>query len=64
MKKHGAVNMRMTVTDGKTLRTMTVWSSKEKLKANIDVVRAAATSIAVGMTSTGGTMGALAVELD
>lgn len=42
---------------------MTVWSSEEQLKANIDAVRAAAGS-AVGMTSTGGMMGALAVELD
>ena len=63
MKKHGAVNMRATVTGEKTLRTMTVWSSEEKLKANIDAIRAAA-STAVGMTSTGGMMGALAVELD
>ena len=63
MKKAGAVNMRATVTGEKTLRTMTVWSSEEQLKANIDAVRAAAGS-AVGMTSTGGMMGALAVELD
>ena len=63
MKKHGEVNMRATVTGEKTLRTMTVWSSEEQLKANIDSVRAAASS-AVGMTSTGGMMGALAVELD
>ena len=46
-----------------TLRTMTIWSDEEKLKANIDEVRAAAAS-AVGMTTTGGMMGALAVELD
>ena len=63
MKKHGATNMRMTVTGDKTLRTMTLWSSEEKLKANIDEVRAAAAS-AAGMTTTGGSMGALAVELD
>jgi hypothetical protein len=63
MKKHGAINMRATVTGEKTLRTMTIWSSEEQLKANIDSVRAAASS-AVGMTSTGGMMGALAVELD
>jgi len=42
---------------------MTLWSSEEKLKANIDEVRAAAASVA-GMTTTGGSMGALAVELD
>ena len=29
MKKHGATNMRATVTGEKTLRTMTIWSSKE-----------------------------------
>ena len=63
MKKHGAVNMRATVTGEKTLRTMTIWSSQEQLEANIDEVRAAASS-AVGMTTTGGMMGALAVELD
>ena len=63
VKKHGATDMRMTVTGDKTLRTMTIWSSEEKLKANIDEVRAAAAS-AVGMTTTGGMMGALAVELD
>ena len=63
MKKHGAVNMSTTVTAEKTLSTMTAWSSEEQLKANIDSVRAAASS-AVGMTSTGGMMGALAVELD
>jgi hypothetical protein len=55
--------MRMTVTGDKTLRTMTLWSSEEKLKANIDEVRAAAAS-AAGMTTAGGSMGALAVELD
>ncbi len=63
MKKHDAVNMRATVTGEKTLRTMTVWNSEEQLKANINAVRAAASS-AVGMTSTCGMMGALAVELD
>ena len=64
MKKHGAVNMRATVTgEKKTLSTMTIWSSQEQLEANIDEVRAAASS-AVGMTTTGGMMGALAVELD
>ena len=63
VKEHGATDMRMTVTGDKTLRTMTIWSSEEKLKANIDKVREAAAS-AVGMTTTGGMMGALAVELD
>ena len=59
MKKHGAVNMRATVTGEKTLRTMTIWSSQEQLEANIDEVRTAASS-AVGMTTTGGMMSALA----
>ena len=63
MKKHGAVNMRATVTGEKTLRTMTVWSDQKMLEANIDKIRAAAGS-AVGMTVTGGMTGPLAVELN
>ena len=55
--------MRATVTGEKTIRTMTVWSSKEQIEAAIDDIRAAASS-AVGMTVTGGMMGELAVELD
>ena len=63
MKKHGATNMRATVTGEKTLRTMTIWSSEEQMKANIDEIRAAA-SKAVGMTTTDGMMGTIAVELE
>ena len=63
MKKHGATNMRATVTGEKTLRTMTIWSSKEQVEANIDQIRAAA-GTAVGMTTAGGMMGTVAVELD
>ena len=63
MKKHGATNMRATVTGEKTLRTMTIWSSKEEVEANIDKIRAAA-GTAVGMTTTGGMMGTIAVELN
>ena len=63
MKKHGATNMRATVTGEKTLRTMTIWSSEEQMKANIDEIRAAAAKV-VGMTTTGGMMGTVAVELD
>ena len=63
MKKHGATNMRATVTGEKILRTMTIWSSKEQVEANIDKIRAAA-GTAVGMTTTGGMMGTVAVELD
>ena len=63
MKKHGATYMRATVTGEKTLRTMTIWSSKEQVEANIDQIRAAA-GTAVGMTTTGGMMGTVAVELD
>ena len=63
MKKHGATNMRATVTGEKTLRTMTIWSSEEQMKANIDEIRAAAAKV-VGMTTTGGMMGTIAVELN
>ena len=63
MKKHGATNMRATVTGPNTIRTMTLWSSQEQVEANIDKIRAAAGS-AVGMTVTGGMMGTIAVELD
>ena len=63
MKKHGAVNMRATVTGENTIRTMTLWSDQRMLEANIDEIRAAAGS-AVGMTVTGGMTGPLAVELD
>ena len=63
MKKYGATNMRATVTGEKTLRTMTIWSNEEQVKANIDEIRAAAGK-AVGMTTTGGMMGKVAVELD
>ena len=63
MKKHGATNMRATVTGEKTLRTMTIWKSKEEVEANIDKIRAAA-GTAVGMTTTGGMMGTIAVELN
>ena len=63
VKEQGAIDMRMTVTSDKTLRTTTIWSSEKKLKANIDKVWATGAS-AIGMTTTGGMMGALAVELD
>ena len=63
MIKHVAMNMRSTGTGDKTLRTMTIWSSEEQVKANIDEIRAAAGK-AVGMTTTGGMMGTVAVELD
>ena len=63
MKKHGATNMRATVTGPNTIRTMTLWSSQEQVEANIDKIRAAASS-AVGMTVTGGMMGTIAVELN
>ncbi len=63
MQKYGAVNTRCTVTGENTLRTMTLWSSKELLEENVDKVRAAAGS-AAGMTVTSGMTGPLAVELD
>ena len=63
IKKYGAVNTRCTVTGETTLRTMTLWSSQELLEANVDKIRALATS-ASGMTPTSGMTGPLAVELD
>ena len=63
MQKYGAVNTRCTVTGENTLRTMTLWSSKELLDANVDTIRALATS-ASGMAPTSGITGPLAVELD
>ena len=63
MKKYGAVSMRATVTGENTIRTMTLWSSKELLDANVDTIRALATS-ASGMAPTSGMTGPLAVELD
>ena len=63
MKKYGAVNTRCTVTGENTLRTMTLWSSQELLDANVDTIRALATS-ASGMSPTSGMKGPLAVELD
>jgi hypothetical protein len=42
---------------------MTLWSSKELLDANVDTIRALATS-ASGMAPTSGMTGPLAVELD
>ena len=62
MKKHGATNMRATVTGEKTLRKMTTWSSKEQVEANIDKIRAAA-GTAVDMTTTGGMMGTVESSL-
>ena len=63
MKEYGAVNTRCKVTGENTLRTMTLWSSQETLDANVDKIRALATS-ASGMTPTSGMKGPLAVELD
>ena len=63
MKKYGAVNTRCTVTGETTLRTMTLWSSQELLEANVDKIRALATS-APGMTPTSGMTGPLAVEFN
>ena len=63
MKKAGAVNMWATVTGPNSIRTMTLWSSQEDVKANLDKIRAALGS-AVGMSVTGGMMGAIAVGLN
>ena len=63
MQKYGAVNMRATVTEENTLRTMTLWSDQKMLEENIDKIRATLGS-AVGMNVTGGMTGPLAVELN
>lgn len=63
MKASGAVNMRATVTGPNTIRTMTMWSNKEDVEANLDKIRAAAGS-AVGMSVTGAMQGDVAIELD
>jgi len=63
MKEYGAVNTRCKYTGENTLRTMTLCSSQETLDANVDKIRALATS-ASGMTPTSGMKGPLAVELD
>jgi|TARA_B100000524_G_scaffold339961_1_gene232671 hypothetical protein len=62
MKKYGAVNGRCTVTGENTLRTMTLWSSQELMEANVDTIRALATS-ASGMKPTGAMKGPLALQL-
>ena len=57
----------MLMTGGVTLyclrRSRMIWSSQELLEANVDTIRALATS-ASGMTPTSGMTGPLAVELD
>ena len=62
MKKAGAVNMRVTVTGPNSIRTMTLWSSQELMEANVDTIRALATS-ASGMKPTGAMKGPLALQL-
>ena len=62
MKKYGAVNGRCTVTGEDTLRTMTLWSSQELTEANVDAIRALATS-ASGMRPIGAMTGPLALQL-
>ena len=44
-------------------RTMTLWSSKEEVEANLDKIRAAAGS-AVGMSVTGAMQGNVVLELE
>ena len=62
MQKYGAVNTRCTVTGENTLRTMTLWSSQELMEANVDTIRALATS-ASGMKPIGAMKGPLALQL-
>lgn len=63
MKAAGVVNMRASVTGPNTIRTMTLWRSKEEVKANLDKIRAAAGS-AVGMSVTGAMQDNVVLELD
>ena len=63
MKAAGAVSMRATVTGPNSIRTMTLWSSKEEVEANLNKIRAAAGS-AVGMSVTGAMQGNVVLELD
>ncbi len=63
MKAAGAVSMRATVTGPNSIRTMTLWSSKEEVEANLDKIRAAAGS-AVGMSVTGAMQGNVVLELE
>ena len=63
MKAAGAVNMRASVTGPNTIRTMTLWRSREEVEANLDKIRAAAGS-AVGMSVTGAMQGDVVLELD
>ena len=63
MKAAGATDMRATVTGPNSIRTMTLWSSKEDVEANLDKIRAAAGS-AVGMSVTGAMQGDVVLMMD
>ena len=63
MKAAGAMNMRATVTGPNSIRTMTLWSSKEEVEMNLDKIRAAAGST-VGMSVTGALQGNVVLEFD
>jgi len=63
MKAAGAINIRATVTGPNSIRTMTLWSSKEEVEMNLDKIRAAAGST-VGMSVTGALQGNVVLEFD
>ena len=63
LKAASAMNMRATVTGPNSIRTETLWSSKEEIETNLDKIRAAAGS-AVGLSVTVAMQGNVVLELD
>jgi hypothetical protein len=63
MKAAGAQQFRATVTGTNSIRTMTMWNSKEECEAALDQIRASA-SDAASMKVVGTAAGELALTLD
>ena len=63
MKAAGAQQMRATVTGANSIRTMTIWNSKEECAAALDKIRASA-SDAASTKVVGTASGELALTLD
>jgi hypothetical protein len=63
MKAAGAQQMRATITGANSIRTMTLWNSKEECEAALDQIRASA-SDAASMKVVGTAAGELALTLD
>ena len=63
MKEAGAQQFRATVTGTNSIRTMTLWNSKEECEAALDQIRASA-SDAASMKVVGTAAGELALTLD